>query len=218
MNKNNNSPAVQVEATHYNFQTYTDLPRWTSYWHQITETLALSPKTVLVIGVGDNIVGKLLSEQGVQIYTFDFDKNLHPDYEGNVAEIDAVLRDKQFDVILCCQVLEHLPYDKFENILQQLARHAGSVIISLPYSAMKYKFEVKLPLVKTLKIAVYVHKFFKQYKFDGQHYWEVGTRGHTKRSVLKSMGKFFTVAKWYVAIYNTYHLFFILRTLKRTKI
>jgi hypothetical protein len=210
MNRNNNH-AVQVDVKHYDFQTYTDLPRWNSYWHQIAETLALLPKTTLIIGVGDNIVGTLLAAQGVQVYTFDFDKNLHPDFEGDVAAIDTALRDKQFDVILCCQVLEHLPYDKFEAILQQLQRHAENVIISLPYSAIKYKFEVKLPFIKTVKADVHIHKFFKRYTFDGQHYWEIGTRGYTKRSVRKSMRKFFTVKKWYVAPYNTYHVFFILR-------
>jgi 2-polyprenyl-3-methyl-5-hydroxy-6-metoxy-1,4-benzoquinol methylase len=210
MNSNADS-AVQVEAGHYRFQTYTDLPRWTSYWHQIAETLALSPKTALIVGIGDNIAGKILSTQGVQVYTFDFDKNLHPDFEGDVANINALLGDRKFDVILCCQVLEHLPYDIFEAILQQLQRHAENVIISLPYSAMKYKFEVKLPLIKTVKVNIFIHKFFKQYKFDGQHYWEIGTRGHTKRSVRKSMEKFFTVKKWYVAPYNPYHVFFILR-------
>jgi hypothetical protein len=211
MRKKFDAGTIQVEASHYNFQAYTDLPRWTSYWHQITETLALTPKTALIIGVGDNIVGNILAAQGVQVYTFDFDKNLHPDFEGNVANIDAILGDKRFDVILCCQVLEHLPHNKFENILQQLAQHACNVVISLPYSAMKYKFEVKLPVIRTINANVYIHKFFKKYKFNGEHYWEIGTRGYTKWSVLKSMIKFFTVERWYVAPYNSYHVFFILR-------
>ena len=202
---------VQVKTGHYDFQRYTDLPRWTSYWHQLAETLALVPKTALIIGVGDNIVGKLPAAQGIQVYTFDFDKDLHPDYEGNVAHIDVLLGDKKFDVILCCQVLEHLPYDRFEDILRQLERHAGHIIISLPYSAMKYKMELKRPVIKTVKLNIYIHKFFKRHKFDGEHYWEIGTRGHTKRSVLKSMRKFFTVEKWYVATYNSYHVFFIVK-------
>jgi hypothetical protein len=211
MYKENSNNNVQVKTNHYDFQTYTDLPRWTSFWHQITETLALAPKTMLIIGVGDNIVYPLLTIFGkIQIYTFDFDKNLHPDFEGNVANIDAILGDKTFDVILCCQVLEHLPHDRFEDILQQLERHADNVIISLPYSAMKYKLELNLPVIKTIKVNIYIHKFFKKHPFDGQHYWEIGTRGHTKRSILKSMRKFFTVEKWYVAPFNSYHVFFIL--------
>jgi 2-polyprenyl-3-methyl-5-hydroxy-6-metoxy-1,4-benzoquinol methylase len=207
----NNSHAPQVGKNHYNFQAYTDLPRWTSYWHQIMETLALAPKTVLIIGVGDNIVGKVLSSQGIQVYTFDFDHDLHPDFEGDVANISPLLGDRTFDVILCCQVLEHLPHDRFEDILQQLERHANHVIISLPYSAMKYKLEVKLPVIKTVKVNMYIHKFFKKFQFNGHHYWEIGTRGHTKRSILKSMKKFFTIEKWYVAPLNPYHVFFVLR-------
>jgi hypothetical protein len=197
------------DVNHYNFQTYVDLPRWTSYWHQIMETLALAPKTVLIVGMGDSIVQHCLRER--EIYTFDFDKNLHPDFEGDVVNIDVLLGDRKFDVILCCQVLEHLSHDMFENILQQMEQHADNVIISLPYSAMKYRFEIKLPIIKTIKVNIYIHKFFKKHKFDGVHYWEIGTRGHTKRSVLKSMRKFFTVEKWYVAPYNPYHVFFILK-------
>ncbi|MDR1346103.1 MAG: class I SAM-dependent methyltransferase [Bacteroidales bacterium] len=211
MHKKTNTGAAQVDTSHYNFQAYTDLPRWTSYWHQIAETLALAPKTVLIIGVGDHIVGKLLAEQGIQVSTFDFDRNLHPDFEGDVTSINAILGDKRFDVILCCQVLEHLPYDRFEGVLQQLAQHAADVIISLPYSAIKYKLEVKLPIIKTIKTDIYVHKFFREHKFDGQHYWEIGVHKYTKRRILKSMGKFFTVRKWYIAPYNPYHIFFMLR-------
>jgi hypothetical protein len=211
MDKNNN-PAVQVDASHYDFQTYTDLPRWTSYWHQITETLALAPKTALIVGLGDNIVYEILTRVGGgKFYTFDFDKNLHPDFEGDVVNIDGILGERKFDVILCCQVLEHLPYEKFEDILRQMERHADNVIISLPCSAMQYGFKVKLPLIKTVKVNIYIHKFFKRYKFNGEHYWEIGTRGYTRRSILRSMKKFFTVEKWYVAPYNWYHVFFILR-------
>jgi hypothetical protein len=38
---------IQVDASHYNFNAYVDLPRWNSYWHQIEETIAFDPKTVL---------------------------------------------------------------------------------------------------------------------------------------------------------------------------
>jgi hypothetical protein len=173
MGKNINNHTIQVDTSHYDFQIYTDLPRWTSYWHQIAETLALMPKTVLIIGVEDNIVEKILTAQGVQVYTYDFDKDLHHDFEGDMAEIDAVLCDKQFDVILCCQVLEHLPYDCFEDVLQQLARHADNVIISLPYSAIKYKVELKLPIIKTVKVNIYIHNSLNKHKFNGVHYWEI---------------------------------------------
>jgi hypothetical protein len=207
---NTNTPSIQVEVSHYDFKNYLELPRWTSYWHQIEETLSLSPETALVIGVGDGIVVTLLEKYGVKVYTLDFDKLLHPDFEGDVADVDVILGDKRFDVLLCCQVLEHLPYDRFEDILRQMAKHASHVVVSLPYRAIKYKFEIKLPVIKLMKTDVFIHNFFRVHKFDGEHYWEIGTRGYSRRTVLKSMAKYFKVEKCFVAPYNTYHMFFIL--------
>jgi cellulose synthase/poly-beta-1,6-N-acetylglucosamine synthase-like glycosyltransferase len=87
----------------------------------------------------------------------------------------------------------------------------GHVPTKKNIAAWKYLKKIDRLFIKTVKADVYIHKFFKQYKFDGQHYWEIGTREHTKRSVLKSMRKFFAVEKWYVAPFNPYHVFFILR-------
>jgi hypothetical protein len=201
---------VQVDVSHYNFEDYADLDRWNSYWHQIAETLSFAPETVLIIGIGDNIVGNILTTFGIQVYTFDLDEKLHPDFVGNITEIDNVLNGKKFDLILCCQVLEHLPYDLFETILGKLKAIADNVIISLPYSAIKYKIEMKLPIIKNVRIPIYIHKFYNNYKFEGQHYWEIGNRGYTKRKVTKSVKKYFTVKKRFVVPHNMYHLFFIL--------
>jgi SAM-dependent methyltransferase len=201
---------VQVSEQHYNFTSYVNLARWTSYWHQITETLAFAPKTVLVIGVGDNIVGKILASQGIKVYTFDFDAALHPDFVGNLTDIHQVLHGNQFDVVLCCQVLEHLPYENFEPVLQQLKLIAGHVIISLPYSAIKYKIEIKFPVIKQVKLPVYIHKFWRTITFQGEHYWEIGQGAYTKRKISNSIKRFFTIKKRFIAPYNQYHLFFIL--------
>jgi hypothetical protein len=42
-----------------------DLARWNSYRHQIAETMFLNPQTVLIVGVGDNVVWEILSKQGI---------------------------------------------------------------------------------------------------------------------------------------------------------
>jgi len=208
--KNISEIPIQVDVRHYDFGAYVDLPHWNSYWHQIAETIAFMPKTVLIIGIGDNIVGNILARQGIRVYTFDFDKELHSDFVGNITDIDGVLQGKRFDVILCCQVLEHLPYAKFEFILDKLRAIANNVIISLPYSAIKYKIEIKLPLIKNVRIPVYIHKFYKSHYFDGQHYWEIGKRGYTKQRIRQSIKKYFTIKNQFLATHNAYHLFFIL--------
>jgi len=211
---------VQVDGTsHYNFGTYLDLARWNSYYHQIAETLALKPKSVLIVGVGDNVVTTILKQQGIEVTTFDFDEILHPDILGNVIEIQQVVKnikgEDRFDVLLCCQVLEHLPYENFENILQQFRTISDKVIISLPYSAMNFCLDIKLPHVRRRRINVDVHQFYKQFKYQEgeQHHWEVGFKGFSKRKIVQSINKFFAVKKQFLATYNHYHLFFLLQKL-----
>lgn len=202
---------LQVLKEHYDFGCYVNLPRWNSYWHQIVETTMLNPENVLIIGMGDNIVGEILMRQGITVYTFDFDKTLHPDFVGNITEIDSILQGKHFDAVLCCQVLEHLPYDNFENILRKLKLCADNVIISLPYSPIHFGMDIKIPRIGICRININIHRFFRKLKWNGQHYWEIGYRGYTKRRIINSIEKFFSIKDQFVAKHNHYHLYFILK-------
>jgi hypothetical protein len=205
---------VQVSTAHYDLAKYLDLGRWNSYWHQIEETLAFRPESVLIVGKGDNVVGTILAQQGVKVTTFDFDESLQPDIIGNIIDIKNILQGKKFDVLLCCQVLEHLPYAHFENILQQFTTIADKVVISLPYSIYNYvEIEMKLPIIKRVRLRSCVPRFFKKCEYNGQHYWEIGFSGYSRRKIRKSIEKFFVVTKQFPARHNGYHLFFILQQL-----
>jgi hypothetical protein len=213
---------VQVAVNHYDFDKYVNLERWTSYWHQIVETMSFAPKTVLITGSGDNIVGKMLSAQAIKVYTFDFDKDLHPDFVGNIIDIDSIINKAliagnlttggggKFDVILCCQLLEHLPYNMFEDILQKLSRLTDNMIISLPNDALNFRIDIKLPRMKCKRINIDIYRFYKKLKFRGEHYWEIGMKGYPQRKIIKSIEKYFIIKKKYLATHNHYHLFFVL--------
>jgi len=99
----------------YNFQRYVYFSHWISYWYQINEVLELKPESLLVIGIGDRIVVDILEKEISEIKTFDIDENLKPDVIGSVENLP--FKDNQFDVILCAEVLEHLPFEKFEKCL-----------------------------------------------------------------------------------------------------
>jgi hypothetical protein len=212
ISNDNSNQSIQVDASlHYNFSSYVALPRWNSYWHQINETMALNPENILIVGAGDNIVPKILTEQGISVYTFDFDKTLQPDFLGNITDIDSVLQGRRFDVILCCQVLEHLPYDNFENILRKLKQLADYVIISLPYSPLYFEAGINASLIGKHKITVEIHQFFRRLKWNGEHYWEAGKKGYPKRKIIKSINRIFRIKKQFIAEHNHYHLFFVLQ-------
>ena len=206
-----NPKEIQVDANyHYKFHNYLDVGRWNSYYYQIAETLAFEPQSVLIIGVGDNIVGNLLSMQGIKVSTFDFDEKLVPDFLGNIIEIDKVLQGMQFDVLLCCQILEHLPFALFEDILEKLKVVSKNIIISLPYASINYKLELKLPIIKTVKLNLNIQRFFKEHQFNGEHYWEIGYKGYSKIKITRVIANHFTIRKRFVASHNHYHLFYVL--------
>jgi hypothetical protein len=196
--------------SHYRFENYLQMPRWNSYWHQVDETLAFHPETALIVGAGDNLVGKILETYGVRISTLDTDESLNPDFHGNITDADAILHGQRFDVALCCQVLEHLPFDLFAAALQKLSAAAPHVILSLPYVAGKYGFEIRLPPNIHVAKYFYVQKLFKTWQPSGEHLWEVGYKGFSRQKITRIIQHCFTVEKIFVAQNNPYHLFFIL--------
>ena len=211
--------STQVGIDHYEFNKYVDIDRWKSYWCQINEVITEKPEKILIIGTGDNIVGDYLMKQRISIETLDFDIEMHPNYLGSVENIEEILDGKKFDTILCCQVLEHLPFEKFEETIKQLKNcMLNTLILSLPYSHIGAEFvlssitKIRLPKVT---ITLTFPKFFKQWKFNEQHYWEIGAKGYSKNRITKILRKYFVIEGRYLVPQNTYHMFFILRRTSR---
>src|SRR3989344_4306481 len=159
-------------SSKYSFRKYIYPTRWMSYWYQIKEVLDLESETVLEGGVGSELVADYLKNQGIKITTVDIDEKLRPDIVGNV--LNLPFSDNLFDVILCTEVLEHLPFDKFEAALRELKRVSRKyVILSLPHFGHSIKFSFKIPFVKEKRLAIKL-AFPIKHRFDGEHYWEIG--------------------------------------------
>ena len=205
----------QVEKEHYKFSNYVTKIRWSSYWHQIDE--AVNAKKILVVGVGDGIVPAVLKQigEGGSVKTFDYDEALKPDYTGDLREIHKSVKDEKFDCILCSQVLEHLEYKDVDAILQYFSTHAEKVVISIPACYWNlFIINIKLPLIKKFVLSLKIPKIFKAFKFDGEHYWEMGAKGYSKRKIKRDMNKYFVILKEYHVPENPYHYFFILQVPK----
>ena len=201
---------AQVTEEHYNFNNYIELHRWVSYWHQLSAVLNTKAKSVLEIGCGTGIVSNCMRNNlGLNVKTFDFDPSLKPDVTGDVRNISDYFESKSFDCICAFQVLEHVPYEDFENLLPQLAEIAGShVLISLPYWG--YPIQFKLNLLKTNWSWFFSRKITRPHNwtFDGEHYWEIGTSQYPLRKVRKSIEKSLIITKEYFCPDYAYHYFF----------
>jgi len=202
---------LQVDAAHYD-GGYDALYRWISYWYQVREIKRLKPEAVLEIGVGNGTVSNVLSRNGIELTTFDFDPALGPAVCGDVRRLPFAA--DSFDVVLCAQVLEHLPFGELVETLDEICRVSRRyAVISLPCSvgalflvptflgaATTPKLAVRLPLPNWL-----CRLFFKQ------HEWEIGRLRYPMRRVRRSI----KAGGWKIKrelnpLLNTYHRFFIL--------
>lgn len=199
---------VQVTKANYFFNRYVDKKRWASYYDQINEALAVSPRKLLVIGVGDGIVVEILRMQGIEVYTMDFDASLNPDFNLDVRNIDEL--PLNFDVILCCQVLEHIPFADFEATLDKLMEKTNRLVLSLPMQHSRPFSFFKIQRAFFKRIAFSVPRYNKVFHFDGEHYWEMNTKGYLKSKISKIIAQKYHICKSYIQPDNVYHFYYII--------
>lgn len=195
----------------YSFKSYVYFSRWGSYWYQISEVLDLRPGCLLVIGKGDDIVVETIKSYVSQVITLDIEEKLSPTIVASVEKIP--LEEGSVDAILCAEVLEHLPYEKFDQCLSELCRVTKkSVVLSLPHFGPPIKFSFKIPFLKDIyfsfKIPVPVTHCFSG--SGGGHYWEIGKRGYPPRKIRRAIEKHFHIRKEFIPFENQYHHFFVL--------
>jgi predicted SAM-dependent methyltransferase len=194
----------------YNSGLYMDKDRWVSYFWQtkLVKDLLKSGK-ILEIGVGSSVVTDYF-RKNYDLLTVDINKELNPDYTCSVEDL-SVFPDNSFDLAVCAEVLEHLPFEKFEASILELKRVSKKyIIVSLPYWGYTFGLKLKLPLLgkRVLKFKI---SGTKKHLFNGQHYWEIGKKGFPGRRIIE---KFTTcglkMKKSFWDIDDPYHYYFIL--------
>jgi len=71
-----------------------------------------------------------------------------PEYVCSVTELTKLFKPNSFDVILCAEVLEHLPFRYFGKALNELHTVTKRFVVqSLPYAGPGFRFCLKIPFV-----------------------------------------------------------------------
>jgi hypothetical protein len=216
----NKVTATFFTKEHFDFETYIDVPRWISYYHQIASTLKLASaqkskathgiRNILLIGVGDGIVPTVIKSYGLSVTTYDYSEHLSPDVVGDVREISKYFGRNSFDLIVCCQVLEHIEYSHFKNVLEQFMHISPSAILSLPYcSANLLCGQIRIPKI-LFKPNLSLPKTWKNSIADSQHFWEIGIKGHSVNKVRAQIQEYYEIKKEFSDSLNTFHRFYLL--------
>lgn len=199
----------QVDKQHYRFEKYCYPDRWASYYYQLRELTACNAESMLEVGVGDGVIKQYIQHNTpLQYKNIDIAEDLHPDI---LCSVDAIpLPDNSFDIVCAFEVLEHMPFETFEQCLLEMKRVSKKhILVSVPHFGPALKLCFKIPFIREVRIAWKI-PFPKKHIFNGQHYWEIGKRGYSLSRILAVMSKHCTVKKHFVPFENQYHHFFIL--------
>lgn len=175
---------------HYHMLDYYSPERLGQYYHQIKTVKKTAPKTILEIGVGPGVITHILRQAGYEVTTCDLDPSLKPDLVADLMNLP--LQDNAMDMILCCQVLEHLPLSSLHHALIELKRVCRrAVLISVPYAGHAFFNLHKYPGGHKRFWVVHWPRWFKKPPMDAEHHWELGQPGCSRKqlaAIIKKTG------------------------------
>jgi len=188
--------------------------RWNSYFWQLFMISNFQPKGILEIGVGDKIVADITKKLGYDIKTCDISPKLNPDY---VADIRSLPFEKEsFDMVACFEILEHIGYEHFTNVLKSLHNITRKhVILSLPQIRKFFSFKCHTPWMRKNKYLI-IFKDFPRYppplKHSGrEHFWEIGIQRFPLSKIIRDIEQSgFNILINKSIPENIYHRFFVL--------
>lgn len=211
MSNNSYQPTKTEEQAQYFNIDYDHKGRFCSYWHQINEIISLNPAKVLEVGVGNGFVSRYVKDKGVNIITSDIDSRLKPNVVGSIMVLPFT--NESFDIVVCFEVLEHLPYDNFSGALEEIYRVSDKyAILSLPDHTAVYRLYIELPRIKPIKKLIQ-HPFPRpiHHEFDGEHYWMIGKAQYPLTRIERDIERTgFKIIKTYRVFEFYGHRFFLL--------
>jgi SAM-dependent methyltransferase len=155
-------------------------------WFQLRLLEGLPVKRVLEVGPYLGFVTALLDNAGYEVTTVDLSPRRFA--RPAVPHIQAdLLRARPeelagFDLILCCETLEHLPWESAGAVLRTFRRSGAPFLItSVPYEGLQLHFllDVNLHRVRQ-RFAFRKGRSLRSLpppKDPMEHYWEIGYRG-----------------------------------------
>jgi SAM-dependent methyltransferase len=180
------------------------LSNFTNSYYQFKDIQSLTnPRSILIVGPGQGLDTAVLRWRGYKITTLDIDSTFNPDVVGSVHDL-RVFDSKQFDVVIASHVIEHLPPAYLDMALRELARVAHFALIYVPTAGRPVELSFSPGVRGTrFSIVINLYNWFRRPNpkkalfCAGQHYWEVGRPGYSRRQLAKRVSSHFEILRQY---------------------
>ena len=166
-----------LHKSRYFSKEYFSLIQLASLSCQLNLIHKLNPKSVLEIGIGNGFVSSFLKRYGIEVTTCDINPNLEPDI---ICELQDLPRhvNKRFDLIVCCEVLEHMPWNDFSKNIQVLSEISDRQLISLPSGRWPLSLSGFLFIKKLIPISFAIDIPLLRKPCSRSHFWEVNYKSY----------------------------------------
>jgi hypothetical protein len=205
------SREANLQLADYFNEGYLELTQLFSLAHQIHEIHKMLPQSMLEIGIGNGFTSDFFRKAGIPVTTADINSNLKPDIVASLAELPGRMSSREVDLVVCCEVLEHMPFQDFVPNVRILRSLGKRLFLTLPNYRKRFgvggilRFPKMRPFLFNWGIDLALGK-----GLPDQHFWEVGFSAETRRSAIEDIlrreyrgvtsGRFAT---------NPYHVYFV---------
>lgn len=189
---------------------YFSLPQLFSLAQQIHEIHSMKPQSILEIGIGNGFVSTFLRRAGYTIKTADINPSLEPDICAPLDEVHDFIEGQIFDVVVCCEVLEHMPLESLENNIKYLKSLGKKLFLTLPTSQKAFGLYGFLRLPKNYPYPLrMIFNVDLQNQLDSGHFWEVGyCHKSSRKEIINLLKKHYNYVDSGYMIMNPYHIYF----------
>jgi len=200
---------IQHDPYSYFGPHYLSPKRLSSYGYQFKLAMETNSKSFLNVGSANFILKQLLEKQNRSVLDLDIDFLTKPDIIGALPFLP--FPDKSLDVVMCFQMLEHLPFNNLGSCIKEIKRIAKEyILLSLP-DRTRSKSQIAMYFIyRILKHPLYWRKY-QLIPIFKEHFWEIGHSNITEDTLLCVIRKEgLEVVKHFRNPYYSYHHFFVL--------
>ena len=179
------TPIQPTDKAHYDSDRYFKIDQLLSNTLQIYHVHSMHPRDFLEIGVGNGFLSTFMRLTGFDVTTADINPNLQPDICVPLAELRAAT-DRNFDLIVCCEVLEHMPLAELDSNLDHLRSLGARLFLTLPtiHTTAGLGGVLRVP-GRGVSLLDLNFSLPRRHNLEGTtHHWEVGLdRTCTRRAI-----------------------------------